>query len=77
MKIRYKILYRNGIEDVVSIDMDDINMDDLRKITDVLERGFRENVSGIITLGNRRDSGTYIRIDDVTRVSVTMDKEDD
>lgn len=77
MKIKYKILYRNGVEDVVSIDMDDINMDDLRKITDVLERGFRENVSGIITLGNWRDSGTYIRIDDVIRVSVTMDKEDD
>lgn len=77
MKMVYKILYRNGVEDVINVDMDDIDPGDLRKISDVIEQGFREGVSGIITFGNWRDSGTYIRIADVIRVSVDVVKEDD
>ena len=77
MKMVYKILYRNGVEDVIKVDMDDVDSNALRKMTDVVEMGFREGVNGKITLGNRRDSGTYIRLNDVIRVSIDVVKEDD
>ena len=77
MKIVYKVLYRNGIEDDICVDVDEVNPDDLRNITDVVELGFREDISGLITLGNGRDSGSYIRIKDVIRVSVDVIKEDE
>ena len=77
MRMVYKILYRNGVEDVISVDMDDVDSNALRKMTDVVEPGFREGVNGKITIGNRRDSGTYIRLDDVIRVSIDVVKEGD
>lgn len=77
MELECRILYRNGHEDCVYVEVTEDNAKPLEEFSEVIREGFTEDVSGILTLGDKSSYGTYIRLSDVVRVSIWVLEEDD
>jgi hypothetical protein len=71
MKIIFEVLYKNGHVDVSEIELTEENAKDIKKVNEIIETGFNENVSGYLTLPINEKQVLKIRLDDVSRVKLT------
>lgn len=77
MKLEYRILYRNGHNDCIYVEATEDNVKSLEEFSEAIRDGFTEDVSGILTLGDKSSQGTFIRLSDVVRVSIRVVEEDE
>ena len=77
MKLECLILYRNGHEDCLEVEVTEDNAKTLEEFSEAIQEGFTEDVSGILTLGDKSSQGTFIRLSDVVRVSIRVLEEDE
>ncbi|MEK4827839.1 hypothetical protein NSS71_25435 [Niallia sp. FSL W8-0951] len=67
MKMKYKVLYKNGHEDEI---IQEATEKEVKNINEIIITSFNENASGYITLGDGEKKGFALRLDDISRVSV-------
>jgi hypothetical protein len=69
VKVKYKILYKNGFEDgIIQEESEEV----LKVINDMIYQAFSEEVGGIFTLGDSKSTGYLIRLSDVSRVIIEI-----
>ncbi|MFJ5621977.1 hypothetical protein ACIQD3_04410 [Peribacillus loiseleuriae] len=67
MKVKYKILYKNGVEDEI------IQKESEKEITDislVIYKAFENELGGVLTFGDGVSAGHYVQVADVSRVLI-------
>lgn len=69
IKVVYKVLFKNGIEDVIE---QVASEEDITGINALIIESFQENQSGVVTFGDGTKEGSFIRIDDVSRVTLEV-----
>ena len=72
IKIKFKILYKNGIEDIFERIVTETNLQGLKEVQRVIETSMREGVGGHISLGDGESLGIHVRLSEVVRVSAEI-----
>jgi soluble P-type ATPase len=67
MKAKYKILYKNGIEDEV---VQEATEEEIKHLNETIYEALQNDVEGVITLGDGKNQGYFIRLSDVSRVMI-------
>ena len=70
----YEILYKNGHEDEITVDLTEENKDEISQVNEIIQNTFKSDRSGYITLGDGVIKGCTIRLSDVSRVLITVNK---
>jgi NurA-like 5'-3' nuclease len=69
VKVKYKILYKNGFEDgIIQEESEEV----LKVINDNIYQGLSEDVEGVLTFGDSKNTGYFIRLSDVSRVIIEI-----
>lgn len=69
MILKFYILYKNGMQDVIEQAISESNAKEFAKVLSVIETSMRENVDAVITLGDENSKGSYIRLSEVIRLT--------
>lgn len=72
MKVLYKILYKNGVEDEFEQIATEKEID---AFNDVLYQTLQNGMDSVMTLGDAKVTGHFIRGKDITRTTVTILEE--
>lgn len=69
----YKILYKNGKEDVIKQSVSEDSADDLAEVNRIINLSMKEGVNAVITFGDGVSQGYFIRVSDITRVETSFE----
>lgn len=69
VRLRYRILYNNGAEDVFIQPVDEDNLEKIQDITAIISEAFEGDVSGQIKLGDGIKS-IIVKLSEVSRVGI-------
>jgi hypothetical protein len=69
VKAKYKILYKNGVQDEMVQEATEVELSEINKT--VLE-AFSGDREGFLTFGDGMKEGRFIRLSDVSRVSIEV-----
>lgn len=69
MKVKYKILYKNGFEEEITQEGSD---EELAEMNKVMYEAIEKDLVGVISLGNGENEGNFIRLEDVTRINMQV-----
>lgn len=72
MKVRYSILYKNGHEDEFIQEVTEENENAANDLAETVRNGFKNNTNGIITFGDGKTGGSFIRLSDISRMTVEV-----
>lgn len=70
MQIKFKILYKNGIEDEIIQEFE--SEEEAKIFNQAIEKSFGDELDRVFTLGDSVSKGYYIRLSDVSRVTVQL-----
>lgn len=69
MKIKYNILYRSGQKDEI---IQEGTQEKIQEINDAVFQAFEHDLCGVITFGDEETKGYFIRVSDVSRMSIKI-----
>ena len=73
MKAEFKILYKNGHEDTVVVDITDSETAlGVVEVRESVNMAMREDISAVVEIGDGDTNGSIIRVSDVSRFGMTM-----
>ncbi|MCM3110664.1 hypothetical protein [Lederbergia lenta] len=72
MKMFYEILYKNGKEDTIEVDLNEETTLLLREVNETLEEAMKEDLPAVITFGDGASGGHYIRVSDICRAKISV-----
>lgn len=71
--LEYNILYKNGMEDDIQLEVTEENKEGHIKVRKTVEKCMREGADGVITLGDGKDGGSLIiRVSDISRIKLEL-----
>ena len=72
VKILFKILYKNGVEDSFEQIVTEDVLQDMLKVNQTIETSMREGLNAHLSLGNE-GTGMHIRLSEVVRISTEVE----
>ncbi|WP_433958853.1 hypothetical protein [Cytobacillus horneckiae] len=69
MKVKYKILYKNGFEEEITQEGPE---KDLAEMNKVMYEAIEKDMEGVLSLGDREHEGNLIRIGDISRINIQV-----
>lgn len=72
MKVRFSILYKNGHEDEFIQEVTEENKNATNDLVETVRNGLKNNTNGIITFGDSKTEGSFIRLSDISRMTVEV-----
>ncbi|MBW3114213.1 hypothetical protein KYJ26_20305 [Bacillus sp. MCCB 382] len=72
MIIKYNLLYKSGKEDVLT---QEANESEHAAMAETIEKGFRQDLHGVLTFSDGEGQSTFVRLSDLSRANLTV--EDD
>lgn len=69
MKIKYKLLFKNGVkEEVVQVATEQEHI----KIIEIVQNSFKDDLKAVITFGDGVGIGRYIRVSDLSQMETEI-----
>ena len=69
LNVKFFILYKNGTEDIVK---QQATEEEYNGVVKTFNDSFTEDCPAILTFGNGKDEGYFIRLSDVSRIKVEI-----
>lgn len=75
MKIQYYILFKNGVKEKIIVQ--NASEEEIENFNHNVKEGFTNNASGALTLGDGKIEVFFVRLDDVSKISMKIINEND
>ncbi|MGG3986975.1 hypothetical protein [Bacillus smithii] len=75
MKIQCDILFKNGVKEKIIVH--NASEEEIEDFNRNVKEGFTNNTSGVLTLGDGKIETIFVRLDDVSRISMKIINEND
>lgn len=69
MKVRYDLLFSNGIKEKV---IQDATGEEHTEILQIISNSFKDNLNAVVTFGNGTNTGRLVRVSDLSQVQTEI-----